>query len=101
MEWRSAAAAAAGRDCERDERTLSRRVSADHWNRSGVRIAPEGWPFIAGAWIPTLGAAFLWWPPPANPALLAIWGVAFFRDPVRAGPRGERYINDAAEGDAR
>src|SRR2546422_6656644 len=98
MERRSAAAAAAGRSCARDERTLSRRVSAYHWNRSGVRIAREGWPFIAGAWIVTLGAAFLWWPLAAILAILAIWVVAFFRDPLREGPRGERYVIAAAEG---
>jgi phosphatidylserine decarboxylase len=31
-------------------------------------------------------------------ALLAIWVVAFFRDPIRPGPRGERYVLAAAEG---
>ncbi len=63
-----------------------------------MRIAPEGWPFIAGAWIVTLGAAFLWWPLAAILAILAIWVVAFFRDPIREGPRGERYVIAAAEG---
>jgi len=63
-----------------------------------VRIAPEGWPFIAGAWILTLGAAFLWWPLAAILAILAIWVVAFFRDPLREGSRGERYVIAAADG---
>jgi phosphatidylserine decarboxylase len=63
-----------------------------------VRIAPEGWPFIAGAWILTLGAAFLWWPLAVILAIVAIWVVAFFRDPRRQGPRGERYMVAAAEG---
>jgi phosphatidylserine decarboxylase len=31
-------------------------------------------------------------------ALLAIWVVAFFRDPIRPGPRGDRYVVAAAEG---
>ena len=31
-------------------------------------------------------------------AVLGIWVVAFFRDPIRAGPRGERYVLAAAEG---
>jgi phosphatidylserine decarboxylase len=63
-----------------------------------VRIAREGWPFIAGAWILTLGAAFLWWPLAVILAIAAIWVVAFFRDPIRPGPRGERYVVAAAEG---
>jgi phosphatidylserine decarboxylase len=63
-----------------------------------VRIAREGWPFIAGAWIVTLGAALLWWPLAVLLALVAIWVVAFFRDPIRPGPRGERYVVAPAEG---
>jgi len=63
-----------------------------------VRIAREGWPFIAGAWILTLGAALLWWPLAVIPGILAIWVVAFFRDPLHPGPRGERYVVAAAQG---
>jgi phosphatidylserine decarboxylase len=63
-----------------------------------VRIAREGWPFIAIAWALVLGAAFLWWPVAVILAILAVWVVAFFRDPIRRGPRGERYIVAAAEG---
>ena len=63
-----------------------------------MRIAREGWPFIAAAWILTLGAALLWWPVAVLLAVLAIWVVAFFRDPIRPGPRGERYVVAAAEG---
>ena len=63
-----------------------------------MRIAREGWPFIAIAWALVLGAAFLWWPLALIPALLAVWVVAFFRDPIRPGPRGERYVVAAAEG---
>jgi len=63
-----------------------------------VRIAREGWPFIAGAWILTLGAALLWWPLAVILGILAIWVVAFFRDPLHPGPRGERYVVAAAQG---
>jgi phosphatidylserine decarboxylase len=63
-----------------------------------VRIAREGWPFIAIAWALVLGAAFLWWPLAVILAMLAVWVVAFFRDPIRPGPRGERYVLAAAEG---
>lgn len=72
-----------------------------------MRIAPEGWPFIAVAWILTLGVALLvsrwggggWlWIWPGVMAVLAVWVVAFFRDPIRPGPRGDRYVVAAAEG---
>jgi len=70
-----------------------------------VRIAPEGWPFIATAWTLALGAGLAaarwggaWWVMPAVLAILAIWVVAFFRDPIRRGPRGDRYVLAAAEG---
>jgi len=63
-----------------------------------VRIAPEGWPFIAAAWILTAVAAWLFWPVAILLGILAVWVVAFFRDPLRAGPRGERYVLAAAEG---
>ena len=63
-----------------------------------MRIAREGWPFIAAAWALVVGAALLWWPLAALLAVVALWVVAFFRDPIRPGPRGERYILAAAEG---
>jgi phosphatidylserine decarboxylase len=70
-----------------------------------VRIAPEGWPFIAGAWALVAAAAFLanrwggsWWVLPCMLGVVAIWVVAFFRDPIRPGPRGDRYVIAAAEG---
>src|SRR5882762_2119934 len=39
-----------------------------------------------------------WWVFPALLTILAIWVVAFFRDPIRSGPRGDRYVLAAAEG---
>lgn len=70
-----------------------------------MRVAPEGWPFIAIAWLLVGGVAYLanrWgglaWIIPGVLAVLAIWVVAFFRDPIRPGPRGERYVLAAAEG---
>ena len=63
-----------------------------------MRIAREGWPFIAIAWVLVLGAAVLWWPLAVLLAIVAIWVVAFFRDPIRPGPRGDRYVVAAAEG---
>ncbi|HEV2670243.1 MAG TPA: phosphatidylserine decarboxylase family protein [Gemmatimonadales bacterium] len=63
-----------------------------------MRIAKEGWPFIAVAWAITAAAALWWWPLAAVLAVVAIWVIAFFRDPIRPGPRGERYIVAAAEG---
>ena len=63
-----------------------------------MRVAREGWPFIAIAWMLAVAAAFWWWPLAALVAVVAIWVVAFFRDPIRPGPRGERYVVAAAEG---
>ncbi|HYU30124.1 MAG TPA: phosphatidylserine decarboxylase family protein [Gemmatimonadales bacterium] len=63
-----------------------------------MRIAREGWPFIAVAWALVVGAALLWWPLAVVLGIVAVWVVAFFRDPIRPGPRGERYILAAAEG---
>jgi phosphatidylserine decarboxylase len=63
-----------------------------------VRVAPEGWPFIAVVWILAAAAAWLWWPLAIVLGIVAIWVVAFFRDPIRPGPRGDRYIVAAAEG---
>jgi len=64
-----------------------------------IRIAPEGAPFILAAWILEAVcvasgwhvAAVLWLP-------VAVWVVAFFRDPVRDGPRGERVVIAPADG---
>ncbi|MGH7531024.1 MAG: phosphatidylserine decarboxylase family protein [Gemmatimonadales bacterium] len=70
-----------------------------------MRIAPEGWPFIAIAGTLTLGVTLVaarwgggWWGLAGVLALAAVWVVAFFRDPLRPGPRGERYVLAAAEG---
>ncbi len=70
-----------------------------------MRIAPEGWPFIATAWTLAAAAALVaarwggaWWVMPALFTILAIWVVACFRDPIRPGPRGDRYVLAAAEG---
>jgi len=64
-----------------------------------MRIAPEGWPFILVAWVLEAGfvvlgfhvAAIGWLP-------IAVWVVAFFRDPVREGPRGEGLVIAPADG---
>jgi phosphatidylserine decarboxylase len=63
-----------------------------------MRIAPEGWPFIVGAWAIVLP---LWLVSPVwgLPWLaVAIWVVAFFRDPVRQGPRGDNVVIAPADG---
>ena len=63
-----------------------------------MRIAPEGWPFIAAAWIVTIAALFWLWPLGVILGIVAAWVVAFFRDPIRPGPRGDKYVVAAAEG---
>ena len=71
-----------------------------------IRTAPEGRWFIVGAWVIALVlllaalrfaspgwwiACLLWW-------ALAIWVVAFFRDPERSGQRGECLLLAPADG---
>lgn len=64
-----------------------------------MRIAPEGWPFIGAFWalealfvlFGASTAALVWLP-------VAIWVVAFFRDPIREGPRGDRLVIAPADG---
>jgi phosphatidylserine decarboxylase len=64
-----------------------------------MRIAPEGWPFIIGAWIVAvvLGIFAPVWATIAW-VVIAIWVVAFFRDPIRTGPRGENVCIAPADG---
>jgi phosphatidylserine decarboxylase len=71
-----------------------------------IRIAPEGRWFIAGAWV--LAVCFLvaavrsgatgWWIVAGLATGLAIWVVAFFRDPERAWAHGERLLVAPADG---
>jgi phosphatidylserine decarboxylase len=64
-----------------------------------MRIAPEGWPFIAAAVL--ILAVLLWfraWIPVAAWLPLTLWVIAFFRDPVREGPTGERLLLAPADG---
>jgi phosphatidylserine decarboxylase len=62
-------------------------------------IAPEGWPFIIGAWVITvvLGIFAPVWVLAAW-IVIALWVVAFFRDPIRKGPRGEDVCIAPADG---
>jgi phosphatidylserine decarboxylase len=70
-----------------------------------VKVAPEGWPFITIGWLLAAGAIWAawrvspWWWAGAIPLLaLALWVVAFFRDPVRTGPRGDNVVIAPADG---
>lgn len=64
-----------------------------------MRIAPEGRPFILGAAAiaVALGLAGWWWVFLPWLAVTA-WVVAFFRDPVREGPRGDTLVIAPADG---
>ena len=64
-----------------------------------MRMAPEGWPFLAIGWgVAALGAwATLrwggwWWVIESVVLVLAVWLLVFFRNPERTGPRGDRYV---------
>lgn len=70
-----------------------------------MNIAPEGRPFIAaGALILVVLAAVgswragWWWLPAALWAPVTLWVPWFFRDPPRAGPRGEHLLIAPADG---
>ncbi|HOX19521.1 MAG TPA: phosphatidylserine decarboxylase family protein [Gemmatimonadales bacterium] len=64
-----------------------------------MRIAPEGWPFIAAFWILEFGFVFFGFTTAAIAWLpVAVWVVAFFRDPVRVGPRGDNLVIAPADG---
>jgi phosphatidylserine decarboxylase len=71
-----------------------------------IRTAPEGRWFIVGAWIVAAllvwtaarQASPVWWGIAAMWILLAIWVVAFFRDPERAWGLGERVVLAPADG---
>jgi phosphatidylserine decarboxylase len=71
-----------------------------------IRTAPEGRWFIIGAWLVAallIAAAFLtasagWIVAAAVWGVLAVWVVAFFRDPERAWSRGDRLIVAPADG---
>lgn len=71
-----------------------------------IRTAPEGRWFIVGAWAIALAfwigvfrfATPAWWIAAVLWTVLAIWVVAFFRDPDRSGERGERLILAPADG---
>jgi phosphatidylserine decarboxylase len=64
-----------------------------------MRVAPEGYPFMAIAWaIVLVLAAGGWWIGALIWLPVAVWVVAFFRDPVREGPRGEEFLIAPADG---
>ncbi|HZE74386.1 MAG TPA: phosphatidylserine decarboxylase family protein [Gemmatimonadales bacterium] len=64
-----------------------------------IRVAPEGRWFIAVAWaVVALLALRGWWLAVAVALPIAVWVVAFFRDPERAGPRGEDLVLAPADG---
>ncbi len=64
-----------------------------------MRVAREGWPFIALAWaIEAVFIAVGLWPVAIVWLLVAGWVVAFFRDPPREGPRGDNLIISPADG---
>jgi phosphatidylserine decarboxylase len=70
-----------------------------------IRTAPEGRWLIAGAWVialallPARSGAVGWWVAAGVWTLLAVWVVAFFRDPERAWTKGDRLVVSPADGE--
>lgn len=70
-----------------------------------MRVAPEGWPFVAVGWVVAALGGWAaarwggwWWALAAVLVLVGIWLLVFFRDPVREGPRGEHLVIAPADG---
>jgi phosphatidylserine decarboxylase len=64
-----------------------------------MRVAKEGWPFIAIFWAVLALFWFLHWTIAFWVWLpVAIWCIAFFRDPVREGERGPNVVIAPADG---
>jgi phosphatidylserine decarboxylase len=71
-----------------------------------IRTAPEGRWFIAGAWAVAIGlivvacdrGSLFWWAAALFWFPIAVWFVAFFRDPMRVWAKGEHLIAAPADG---
>jgi phosphatidylserine decarboxylase len=70
-----------------------------------VRMAPEGWPFIALGWglaalvaVAALRWSPWWWGLEVLLVPLAVWLLVFFRNPERTGPRSDRVVIAPADG---
>jgi phosphatidylserine decarboxylase len=71
-----------------------------------IRVAPEGRWLIAGAWAIAIALVVTavrlpgpgWWIAAVLSTVLAVWVVAFFRDPERRWTRGDRLIVAPADG---
>jgi phosphatidylserine decarboxylase len=62
-------------------------------------VAPEGRFYIGVAWlIVTVLALLHWWIPLVLWLPVAVWVIAFFRDPARKGPRGAELLIAPADG---
>lgn len=64
-----------------------------------MRVAREGWPFIGTAWaVAAVLALAGWWVAALVWLPVAVWVVAFFRDPARDRVRGDDLILAPADG---
>jgi phosphatidylserine decarboxylase len=61
-------------------------------------VHPEGRKFVVGAAFATLLLYWLWHPLGWLAFGLTLWVAAFFRDPIRTTPRGDKFIVAPADG---
>jgi phosphatidylserine decarboxylase len=61
-------------------------------------VHPEGRKFVVGAAFATLILYWLWHPLGWLAFGLTLWVAAFFRDPIRTTPRGDKFIVAPADG---
>jgi len=81
---------------ELDNLVFPHPTTTEKWRFPSVH--PEGRKFVVGAAFATLLLYWLWHPLGWLAFGLTLWVAAFFRDPIRTTPRGDKFIVAPADG---
>jgi len=81
---------------ELDKHDSTHPTTTEKWRFPSVH--PEGRKFVVGAAFATLLLYWLWHPLGWLAFGLTLWVAAFFRDPIRTTPRGDKFIVAPADG---